>query len=258
MTLRKPNIGRFSILDAARKGLRDMMLHGSYLVRVGVVPMIASVLAAIVVSLNTKDDVFNLITNFLWGLPAEIFLGWFLFVYARLLVLGERVDRLDSDVEFRRHRQQLLRASVIIFVLFKMFMAGCHHFILWVMENRTPDGDTPLKLATLVLIGVLFWSLRLAALPVLAAVDYPLKRFLFGAHGAGLSFQLFALLLLSYALPLLMTGAFVAQLAQQFSLGTTTQLAILHGFAFVFFVWLIGAGCDALRQMLARDKIEVK
>lgn len=258
MTKRKPQIGRFSIFDAARKGLGDLLTHGSYVVRVGVVPMTASVLTAVALGMNNEADVFNLIANFLWGLPAEIFLGWFLFVYARLLVLGEHVDRLDPDVAFRRQRQQLLRACVMIFVLFKMLMAGSHHFFIWIMENRTPDGDMPLKLATLLWMGLLFWALRLGALPILAAVDYPLKRFMLAAHGPGLSFQLFALWLICFVLPQMLVWSFVENLTKPLGFGIAAQIGIITCFSFVFFVWMIGAGCDALRQMLARDKIEAK
>ena len=167
------NNSRFNIFEAVKKAYLFVGREWLYLLKIGFLPMGAQVAAAAFVQYQRPDA--SLIEGYLWGLPAAALLGWFVFLQTRLLLLGERVDRLPRDRTYLADRHQAMNLSVLTTVLFNMGTAGALALWMAVEEGAQSSANKPLGILGLLIIGGVVWGVRFGIIPLLAAVHYPIR-----------------------------------------------------------------------------------
>jgi uncharacterized membrane protein len=128
---------------------------------------------------------------YLWGLPATVLFGWFMFLETRLLLLGEKLDRLPQDADYLSDRRRDMELAVLAAVLFDMIrMALLVTLMAIVPANPEEPMAPPLVLVGLFIIGVLFWGMRFIIIPTLAAVHHPIRPVLQKLHGGFFSLRI--------------------------------------------------------------------
>ena len=167
------NNSRFNIFEAVKKAYLFVGREWLYLLKAGLLPMGAQIAAAAFVQYQRPDS--SLIEGYLWGLPAAALLGWFVFLQTRLLLLGERVDRLPRDLAYLADRRHAMKISVLTTVLFNMGTAGALALWMAVEEIAQSSANKALGMIGLLLIGGVVWGVRFGIIPLLAAVHYPIR-----------------------------------------------------------------------------------
>lgn len=181
------NNSRFSILEATKSAYVFLGKEWPYLLKAGFLPMAAQIVSGVFVQYQRPEA--SLIEGYLWGLPAAMLLGWFVFLEARLLLLGERFDRLPEDAVYLTDRRHAMKVSVLMAILFNMGTAGA--LALWVAVQEAGQSTVAnglLSIAGLVVIGAIIWGIRFGIAPVLAAVHHPIRPVL--RRTAGMLFSL--------------------------------------------------------------------
>lgn len=162
---------RFNILEAVRDAYLFVAREWAYLMKAGTLPVVVHIGAALFTRFGRPDA--SIIESYLWSLPAAALFSWFVFLEMRLLLLGEKIDRLPRERDYLADRQAALKLSIMIALLFNMGMAGLMALLLTLAESGQWGVNAPLTLAGLLIIGALFWGLRFAIAPVLSAVGHP-------------------------------------------------------------------------------------
>lgn len=184
---------RFSIFTSAKKAYVFAGQEAAYLLKLGAAPVIAQAVTSIFIQYMRPDA--SIIESHLWGLPAGIFLSWFIFVELRLLLLGERPDKMPRDPEYMSRRRRAMSLTIITLLLFSMGMTAVLAALTALAGDPGVQEESRFfsSLASACVIGGLIWSLRYGALPVLAAVERPFSAFLRRVHGMSFSFRLIGL-----------------------------------------------------------------
>jgi hypothetical protein len=180
------NNNRFSILEAVKNAYVFVGREWRYLLKAGLLPMGAQVISSLFVQFQRPDS--SLIEGYLWGLPASLLLGWFIFLETRLLLLGERLDRLPQDPAYLADRRHAMKLSILTAILFNMGVAGTLALSLAVEEAGETLSNGLLNIAGLFIIAGIVWGVRFGIVPTLAAVHYPIKPVL--RQTAGMLFPL--------------------------------------------------------------------
>lgn len=248
----------FGILNAARDAYLFAAREWRYLLKAGMMPVVIQVLLSLLVQFQFKGDVSSL-EAWLWGFPATVMMAWYSFIEVRLLLLGERIDRLTLDKSGQRARRRALNMSVTVALLFNMVLFISVTLLLALAGSGRWGVDVVASGAALFLVGFMFWGLRLALLPTLAAVEYPFRAFVEQVRGPFFSLRLLALGALC-----LFPVAMVAQVVVsaffsgaiedgKIALSPEAQAGIIIFGAFLSLVVttiLNAAGAFALRQVL--------
>lgn len=246
---------QFSITGAVRNAYAFVGREWRYLLKLGLLPM--------GVGLVTKGVLFALQSDLtatavsLWNLPAAAMTGWFIFYEARLLLLGERGDGLPQNPAFLAQRKRCMSLCVITFLLFYMAAKGIMDFHVWSVGQTVSGENTFLFAAGALLFGVGIWGLRFMLAPILAAVDYPVRRYMKIVNGAGISFRVLGLMALG-SLPVLavfftLAALFLPPIVPSQQLDVPLPLVLLD-VPMVLLIWavLAAAGCYALKEILGR------
>jgi len=183
--------GHFSILEAVKKAYMFAGAQWRYLLRLCALPLVLHLATAAGIQSLRPDA--SIIETFLWSLPANVAFAWFMFAEARLLLLGERVDRLPPDAAYLADRRHAMRVSIIILLLFDMALTAIAACMDWAVHSGGFGTDAAVTVPILFLLGTLFWGLRFAVAPILASVGYPLRSFLRRVHGMEFSVRLLGL-----------------------------------------------------------------
>lgn len=196
----------FSILDAVRQGYALAWRGRGYLLRLAG-PVVALTLAT-GFAVHTYRPEASTAESFLWSLPSNALLAWFLAAQVRFLLLGERVDALPADAAALARRGAALRLSVLCSLAFNTFVMG-GAMIAWSFmgPQNNPVPSTPMLLGIFVIAAVLFWALRFSAAYIPAAVDYPLRAFLDRVRGLGFCVRLMVLIMTASAPFYVLMGA---------------------------------------------------
>lgn len=180
--------GRFNIFEAVKNAYVFVGREWFYLLKAGILPMAMQIVATLFIQFQRPDA--SQIEGYLWGLPAAVFFGWFMFLETRLLLLGERLDRLPKDPAYLADRQHCLKLSVMTAVLFNMAAAALLTGWLMIEETNQSGENWPLHIGGLLLIGAIAWGLRFGIIPTLAAVHYPIRPVLRRVDGMLFSLRL--------------------------------------------------------------------
>ncbi len=252
---------RFSIFEAAKQAYIFVGKEWFYLLRAGMLPVGAQITTTLFVQFDRQGA--SPIESYLWELPAAVLFAWFMFLETRLLLLGERLDRLPLDPAYLADRQHAMKVSVLTAVLFNMSMAAAQALLL-ALGEQSQTGTSPLiNIGGFFLIGAIVWGVRFGIVPTLAAVHHPIRPVLRQTEG-----MLFSLRLMGMGILCVMPITFVLWLvtapllggaetdaatkvtdAQQITFTAATALLSL------VFASLISAGVAyALKQILGSGK----
>lgn len=245
--------GKFSISGAVGNAYTFIGREWRYLLRFSLFPLGLNLLTNVFVF--SQQETMSLPLSIIWNLPASAAAAWFVFIEVRLLLLGERLTNLPDDPAYLNDRRRSMTLCVIMFLLIYMLGMGIMKFHAW-SQIQGPEAMTSLSLLALFLLGVGLWAMRFAPAPILAAVGQPVAPYIRKVNGAGISFRLLGLLVLSI-LPLSICTAVLAQLllpnltVEQLQRGVPLELVLLDA-PFAVACWAVtGAACSyALKEIL--------
>lgn len=201
--------GSFKIIEAVLNAYSFAGREARYLFKIGVVPLAAQLVTVFFVELVRTDA--SVIEGFLWGLPASALFGWFMFLEARFVFLGERIDRITFTQLRSTERQCALRISVLIFLLFSMSMTAVSAFMEWAVRSETFGKNALVSLSVMLCLGGMFWGVRFGVAHILAAINRPIRKFIFLVNGVEFSLRLIGMSFLCY-MPIFFVGGMLAGL----------------------------------------------
>lgn len=241
----------FRIVDAVRDGYIALYRHAGYLVRLLVLPFGLQLITALLLFHYHKDA--PAIERFLWGLPASVVYAWFMFLQARLFLTGERLDRLPDDEQYRVLRLRAMQISVMVALLVNMGFTAIGAFMEWSIVTKKFGTSMPVSGGVMLAIGAMFWGVRLALLPTVAAVGVSMKKFVFAVDGAMFSLRLIGL----GALALTPVIFIFQMLAAFFVREEAVHVAIVFTVIFSVIMTTVLNGCAiyAVRQVLPPPRI---
>jgi hypothetical protein len=249
---------KFNIFEAVKNAYLFVGREWPYLLKAGALPVAAQICTSLFIQFQRADA--SLIENYLWGMPATLLFSWFAFLEMRLLLLGEQLDRLPHDLSYLVDRQRSMRLAVIISLLFNMGMSAAVAVLLTAADSGQWGAEWMVTLGGLIIIGAVFWGMRFAVLPILAAVNYPFHPFLQQVRGLMFSLRLLSMgLVCLFPVALLFQifiAAFIGRTADPlgpFRLSVTDQVTIIVATAplsLLVVALLNAAMAYALKQIL--------
>ncbi len=213
------NNGRFKVFDAVRNAYIFVGREWPYLLKIGLAPMALQVCLSLFIEFTQADA--SAVAGYLWGLPATMSFAWFMFLETRLLLLGERIDRLPADPAYLADFQRAMQLSVLSSLLFNMAMAGAVMLEMTLLRATQKGVSGFADLGGFVLIGAIFWGLRFGIIPILMAVRHPVRPVLRQVQG-----MLFSLRLAGLGVVCLFPVAFLYQIVILLLLGDVVDPAL--------------------------------
>lgn len=250
---------RFSIFAAVRDAYLFVGREWRILLRAGLLPMGLQAATTLFVEFNRPDA--SGFEACLWSLPSTLFFAWFMFAETRLILLGERLDRLPADPAFVRSRRRAMTAAVLLATLFNMGFVLVTNVLSLLAQQNQAAPNLAISFCEFFLLGAAFWAVRFAILPLLAAVHYPLAPVLRKVSGL-----LFSLRLVGLALVCILPVELVAMVLLEIgnvnltlATGLTPEkkvafLLLLAPISLLSAALINAAGVFALRQILGREK----
>ncbi|TVQ82616.1 MAG: hypothetical protein EA357_09230 [Micavibrio sp.] len=253
----------FSILESTRAAFLFIAEEWRYLMRLAIPVLIVQLGTALIYHLfktwrETERSGFE---AFLWELPGNVLLGWFICCLARLIIFGERLGNLPvRDLRFMQYRADLIRASIFLTLLLQAAVV----LLAEISAAFTPSGPEQEDVSGIMLIlGLaitvfIFWSIRLLVTPLLAAVDYPISLFLKQARGFMFSLRLLGVIALCTIPVFFVFQLFAALTMSPVETMSKTQmlvLVLLTKPVGIIISALMNAGfIFALKEMLGQSK----
>ena len=184
----------FRIIDNIQGAFGVLRKEGHYIMRLAMPVLFLKIaLTAAQSQFSPSASVFE---QFLWQLPGNVMMGWLICSITRLIIFDERLQNLPiTDVRFMQYRAGLIKTSIFIGLLFQ----ACLVIMFFIFENavtaveKPEDVDSVVFIFLLAFIGLTFWGIRFMLLPLVAAVDYPLRVFLRQIQGFRISFNMFGM-----------------------------------------------------------------
>jgi hypothetical protein len=250
---------RFKIMDATRRVYSFLGREYRYLGRVCLLPLGATIILNMFIGrvLDTGGPVSGAspFTYGLLSLPANALMGWYVFLLARALFLGERLDNLPGDPAALARRKQSMQAGIIGFILIKMMMTALTAAVAALEEINIHNPSAGLSFCIMILIGGGVWSLRFIAAPLLWALGYPVRGYAYRVRGLGISLRILALSFLSIV-PIaivvqLIMSAFLPDHLQTFDNQMKIVTALGPVASYVFSTLFFGSLAFGLKEMLA-------
>jgi len=185
---------KFKVLESARDSYIFIWHNKFYLLKISILPFLLNVICTMFVQVQRSDA--SVFEAYIWQMPAVFAMGYAVFLQTRLLFMGERFEILPDNISFLKEREALKQASVIIFVLFNMFLSfsGVTLFII-----STQVADTRMAFFAMLFIIILFWALRFGMLHIFMAVGVSPAKFIRKVRSMLFSVQLVALTVISLA-----------------------------------------------------------
>jgi hypothetical protein len=176
----------FNIWNAVKNACLFVGREWLYLAKIGALPVVVQIVISLFLRFQ-RPDVSD-IEGWLWSFPATALFAWAMFIEIRLLLMGERLDRLPQDLHYLRDRHYAMKVSVLTALLFNMAMTAATVLLGMIAQSVTVEAAATQKtptgfFAALFLMGGIFWSLRFAVVPILTAVQAPVRPFLKRVQG---------------------------------------------------------------------------
>jgi hypothetical protein len=185
----------FNISVAIRSGYQFVGREWRYLARFSLLPFGVTLISSVLmhqISLE-QNRIFSIFEDFLWKIPSFVLLGWLMFLEARLLLLGERAGMLPGDAAYREERRNALWASITTLLLFLMGVWALFAYLDWGFEKINPV----IRFSCLFFFGASIWAIRFSVAYILAAVNYPMRSYIFRVNGIFISLRLASLFFLT-------------------------------------------------------------
>lgn len=182
------NNSRFNIFESVRSAYIFAGNEWRYLLKVGLFPMTVQILTSLILQFWVGET--SSIESYLWSLPATVLFAWYVFLEMRLLLLGERLDRLPSDSALRVDRRQAMKVSVLIYLLFSMSMAAADAYLTIAADSNQQEVNFLITFGGVFVLGGILWGIRFSVAPILASVSQPIRPVLRKVEGMIFSFQL--------------------------------------------------------------------
>jgi len=180
---------RFSIFEAVRNAYIFAGREWQYLLKAALLPMGAQIATVLFIQYQRPEA--SQLEIYLWGLPSTILFAWYMFLETRLLLLGEKLDRLPQDAAYLSGRRHDMELSVLVAVLFDMARMALLLMLMGIVPaNPEQPMPPPLVLVGLIIMGVLFWGMRFIITPTLAAVHHPIRPVLHKLRGSLFSLRI--------------------------------------------------------------------
>jgi hypothetical protein len=258
----------FNIPASIRSGYLFVIQEWRYLARFSLLPFGVTLITSVSmyhIGLE-QNRVFSVFEDFLWNVPSFVLFGWILFIEARLLLLGERVGMLPEDAAYLAERRNALWASITVLLLFLMGGRALYAYLDWGISKQ----NAVVRFSCLFFLGAGIWAIRFAVAYILAAVNYPIRRYIFQVNGIFISLRLAGLFILT-TLPVLVVQSglttlilpedvrkkFVEHQILELSESTAISIMALGTLADLVCAILITAtSAYALKDMLGRPRQE--
>lgn len=252
----------FGITKAIGSAYRFVWQERKYLLRHSLLPVGVTMLTDALLFLN-PDPARTLFEVALWNLPSIALAGWFVFVETRLLMLGERTEALPAAPEYMAARRASMQQSVLVFMLIYMgliaMIGGQAQLMSAANEGQSMPtaSDLALSGAGMVVFGIMIWAARYGVAHILAAVDFPVKQYIFRVSGLGISFRLLGLSFLC-VVPVLFIFGIIANIITpginpDTGISLTMQTVLLNVVMYYIVISLLNAAAVfALREILGR------
>ena len=182
------NNSSFNIFESVKNSYIFAGSEWRYLLKVGLIPMTVQVFTSLILQFGLGE--ISSIENYLWSFPATSLFAWYVFLEMRLLLLGERLDRLPSDSALRADRRQAMKASMSVYLLFSMSMAAADAYLAMAMKSDQWGNNWSITLFGILVLGGIFWGIRFSVAPILASVSQPIRPVLRQVEGMTFSFRL--------------------------------------------------------------------
>lgn len=187
----------FDIIGAAVNAVRFVARERRYMLAAAVFPLTATLLANFMAYFVVKQQESVLFTVMLL-LGEAAMDGWFMFLQTRLILLGERLEAPAQDPAAQRLRHNDMRAAVLTWMLFKLWLTVVVMYLVWVADAAKQQETSGIGFFTIIglfLLGAWIWSLRLGVAHILVSVGYSVKKYLFRVNGLMGSLRLIGLAL---------------------------------------------------------------
>lgn len=247
----------FDIISAATNAVRFVVAERRYMFAAAVFPFAATLGANLLnfFLLKGQDSIILFAVMLILGEAAVD--GWFMFLQARLILLGERLEQPSPDPAAQRLRHNDLRAAVLTWMIFKLWLAVVVMYLVWVvqMTERQASGVGLYTMIGLFLTGAWIWSLRLGVAHILVGVGYSVKRYLFRVNGLMGSLRLVGLAIVVSFPFQLASMPLEEKLLLTKDIETTVAvivLVLLSAINTALMVFLNAAGVFAMKDMLGR------
>lgn len=249
----------FSVVDVVRRAFQFIIAEWPYLARLSV-PVICLQIG-LSIALFMYDKQASNFTNFLVLMPASVFMGWFTFSIVRLIIFGERLYNLPiKDVRFMQYRAGLMKKAILTFLLFKMGGTLIAELAMR-FSHANPSGEPmppTMVFAMLAIMVIIFWAIRLIALPLLITADYPIKLFLKQASGFMFSLKIIAVMFMSALPAFFILNIFAMLIVDNPNRITDIEIMLITALQAPFMVIISGtvsaAVTFALKEMLGQNK----
>lgn len=263
---------QFSITGAIGRGYRLVRDETPYLSRLAALPVGVNFLTQMVFGLQDALQL-SQFGIYLVTLPTSILTARFMFQIARLAILGEREGYLPKDPAHAAERRRLMQASVMLWLLVNAGFTTIVGYQEWVgMQEIMAHGGNPnftLNASSalsgmaavynsigLLLIGAGIWGIRFSVAHILAAVGFPIRRYIFQVNGIGISLRLLGLGLL-IGLPALFLYFTISQLAPPGPSPNPVVIGVIIMINCIISAFmtamLTASSCYALKDILGRD-----
>lgn len=200
------NGGRFKIMDAVIQAYGFVGREAGYLAKILFLPLAAQMVTTIYIQMARPEA--GTIEIFLWKFPALVLLGWYMFLEARLILFGERLDRMTREQIWSSERKRAMRAAVIVALLFNMALTALQAFMEFTLKNN-PGGSKGLwSLGFMLAVGAYFWGLRFGVMHIVVTLGQSIRQFIFIVNGIEFSLRLAGMFMLCI-LPVTFAGGFI-------------------------------------------------
>jgi len=249
----------FDIIGAATNAVRFVVAERRYMFAAAVFPFAATLAANLLnfFFVKTQDNILLFAVMLVLGEAAMD--GWFMFLQTRLILLGERLEQPIPDPATQRLRHNDMRAAVLTWMIFKLWLTVVAMYLIWVMQltERQDGGIGIYTMVALFLTGAWIWSLRLSVAHILVGVGYSVKKYLFRVNGLMGSLRLAGLaIVVSFPFQLVSMPLKEKLLLTQ-NIGTAEAviaLTLLSALNTALLIFLNAAGVFALKDMLGRPE----
>lgn len=250
----------FSMSEAAGNAYKFVWREKSYLLKIGFLPMLMQVALSLFIYFVRPEA--SDIESYLWGFPATVLFAWFSFIEVRLMLMGERLDRLPADPAYYADRRYAMQVSVLSNVLFYMGMTFASAVFFYLARSSQWGTDWKYTAVGAFIFGFMFWGFRFGVVPILSAVRYPVRPFLERVRGPMFSFRLLGMGLVCILPPAILLQVFaslvfskaenVSGVLELTDMERVTIISFGAPLSLLVTALLNAAATDALRQMLGK------